>query len=85
MIALPLQILCLVLLPIWPAEDPIHGFAVLVMFSAAAWCVAVGEVTLVIKPIADAFAAGRASSCRWNPGATLGHPNGDGGWVEGRS
>lgn len=82
MVALPLQILCLVLLPIRSAEDPIHGVAVLVMFLAAAWCVAVGEVTLVIKPIADAFAAGRASSCRWNPGATLGQPNGDRGRVE---
>lgn len=76
-IALPVQILCLVLLPIWPAEDPIHGVAVLVMFLAVAWCVAVGEVTLVIKPIADAFAAGKA--------VTLGRPNGDGGRVEERS
>lgn len=85
MIALPVQILCLVLLPIRPAEDPIHGVAVLMMFLAVAWCVVVGEVTLVIKPIADAFAAGSASSCDWNPGATFGRPNGDGGRVEERS
>lgn len=85
MIALPLQILCLVLLPIRPAEDTVHDVAVMVMFLAVAWCVVVGEVTLVIKPITDAFAAGRASSCHWNPGATLGQTNGNGGRVEGHN
>ncbi|KAK4351016.1 hypothetical protein RND71_030329 [Anisodus tanguticus] len=85
MIALPVQIVCLVLLPIWPAEDPIHGVAVLVMFLAVAWCVAVGEVTLVIKPIADAFVAGRACSCHWNPGAMLRRTDVGGGRVEERS
>nr|XP_004235007.1 uncharacterized protein LOC101245335 [Solanum lycopersicum] len=85
MIALPLQILCLVSLPIRPPDDPFHCVSMLVMFLAVAWCITVGEVTLVIKPIADAFAAGNASSCRLNTGATLGQPNGDGGRVEGRS
>ncbi|TMW89160.1 hypothetical protein EJD97_017575 [Solanum chilense] len=78
-------ILCLVSLPIRPPDDPFHCVSMLVMFLAVAWCITVGEVTLVIKPIADAFAAGNASSCRLNTGATLGHPNGDGGRVEGRS
>ncbi|PHT53404.1 hypothetical protein CQW23_07866 [Capsicum baccatum] len=85
MIALPLQILCLVLLPFRPAEDLIHGAAVMVMFLAVAWCVAIGEVTLVIKPIADAFAAGRSCTCRLNTGDTLRQPNGNGGRVEERS
>uniref|UniRef100_A0A3Q7FKD9 Uncharacterized protein n=1 Tax=Solanum lycopersicum TaxID=4081 RepID=A0A3Q7FKD9_SOLLC len=78
-------ILCLVSLPIRPPDDPFHCVSMLVMFLAVAWCITVGEVTLVIKPIADAFAAGNASSCRLNTGATLGQPNGDGGRVEGRS
>ncbi|KAM3381734.1 hypothetical protein P3S68_007307 [Capsicum galapagoense] len=85
----PLQehipILCLVLLPFRPAEDLIHGAAVMVMFLAVALCVAIGEVTLVIKPIADAFAAGRSCTCRLNPGDALRHPNGNGGRVEERS
>ncbi|CAN4089491.1 unnamed protein product [Withania somnifera] len=78
-IALPLKVLCLVLLPIRPAEDTVHDVTVMVMFLAVAWCVAVGQVTLVIKPITDAFAAGTACSCHWNPGATVRQSNDVGG------
>ncbi|XP_075076711.1 uncharacterized protein LOC142163336 [Nicotiana tabacum] len=37
MILLPVQILCLGLSPLWPPEDPTHGYAVLAMDLAVAW------------------------------------------------
>lgn len=77
MILLPLQILCLGLSPLWQPQEPTHGYAVLAMDLAVAWCVVIGEVILVLRPIADALAAGGAC-CPWSPGSRSGHPNGEG-------
>uniref|UniRef100_A0A3Q7GSH8 Uncharacterized protein n=1 Tax=Solanum lycopersicum TaxID=4081 RepID=A0A3Q7GSH8_SOLLC len=71
MILLPVQILCLGLSPLWQPAEPIHGYVVLAMDLAVAWCVVIGEVILVIRPIADALAAGGAF-CPWSPGCRPG-------------
>ncbi|KAK4366008.1 hypothetical protein RND71_013888 [Anisodus tanguticus] len=81
MILLPLQILCLGLSPLWPPAEPTHGYVVLAMDLAVAWCVVIGEVILVIRPIADALAAGGAC-CPWSPGSRSGRPNGEGKRVD---
>lgn len=77
MILLPVQILCLGLSPLWQPAEPIHGYVVLAMDLAVAWCVVIGEVILVIRPIADALAAGGAF-CPWSPGCRPGLPNSSG-------
>ncbi|XP_060178048.1 uncharacterized protein LOC132607959 isoform X1 [Lycium barbarum] len=81
LILLPLQILCLGLSPLWQPAEPTHGYAILAMDLAVAWCVVIGEVILVIRPIADALAAGGAC-CPWSPGSRSGRPNGDGKRVD---
>ncbi|RAL51494.1 hypothetical protein DM860_010996 [Cuscuta australis] len=58
MVALPMQVLCLSVTPVSLPGYLLHDCAVFAMLAAVSWCVAVGEVILVIKPIADALAAG---------------------------
>ncbi|KAG8381079.1 hypothetical protein BUALT_Bualt06G0084800 [Buddleja alternifolia] len=68
MVALPLQIICLSLSWLWMSpEDAVYGSLVLAMFVSVAWCMAVGEVILVLRPIRDTLEAG-GDCCRWSPG-----------------
>ncbi|KAF3630488.1 putative homeobox-leucine zipper protein ATHB-12-like [Capsicum annuum] len=81
MILLPLQILCLGLSALWPPAHPTHEYIVLAMDLAFAWCVVIGEVILVIKPIADALDAGGACFA-WSPGSRSGCPRSEGKRVD---
>ncbi|GAA0169845.1 hypothetical protein LIER_24233 [Lithospermum erythrorhizon] len=72
MICLPVQILCLGISPLWMPQDPVYCLVALVMFLDVAFCMAVGQIILVLKPIADALAAG-GECCSWRPEITLGH------------
>lgn len=61
MVALPAQIICLCLLLVSLPGGHIHGCAIFAMFLSFSWCVAVGEIILIIKPIADSLAAAAGS------------------------
>ncbi|EYU19680.1 hypothetical protein ABFS82_06G097900 [Erythranthe guttata] len=57
MVALSVQIACLSLSWLWMPEEAAYGYVVLAMFLFVAGSMAVGEVILVIKPIAEALSA----------------------------
>ncbi|KAL0400545.1 UNVERIFIED_CONTAM: hypothetical protein Slati_4084400 [Sesamum latifolium] len=57
-VALTAQILCFSLSWRWMPEDVAYGGVVLAMFLSVVWCMAVGEVLLVLTPIRDSLAAG---------------------------
>ncbi|KAG9158043.1 hypothetical protein Leryth_000206 [Lithospermum erythrorhizon] len=81
MICLPVQIVCLGIFPLFLPQDPAYYLVRLVMFIDVAFCMAVGQIILVLKPIADALAAG-GECCQWRPDIKLGRPQmlDDGGW-----
>ncbi|GFZ06390.1 hypothetical protein Acr_18g0005600 [Actinidia rufa] len=64
LICLPLQILFLASSSFWRPGTAAYGGVMFGMFISVAVCVAVGESVLVIRPIADALAAG-GEYCRW--------------------
>lgn len=66
MVALTAQILCFSLSWRWMPEDVAYGCVVLAMFLCVGWCMAVGEVLLVLKPIRDSLTAG-GDCCQWSP------------------
>ncbi|KAL2226899.1 UNVERIFIED_CONTAM: hypothetical protein Sindi_2048600 [Sesamum indicum] len=63
-VALTAQILCFSLSWRWMSEDVAYGGVVLAMFLSVLWCMAVGEVLLVLEPIRDSLAAG-GDCCQW--------------------
>ncbi|KAI8565117.1 hypothetical protein RHMOL_Rhmol03G0235800 [Rhododendron molle] len=70
LICLPIQVLFLALSSFWLPESPVYGGVMLGMFFSVLSCAAVGEGILVIRPIADALAAGGDCSA-WKPGSVL--------------
>ncbi|KAK2995889.1 hypothetical protein RJ640_028297 [Escallonia rubra] len=70
MVAVPMQIFFLGVSSFWTPEESPYGVIVLAIFICAALCGVVGECILVIKPIADALAAG-GDCCQWSPGIRL--------------
>lgn len=66
-VTLAVQMLCLSLSALLVPENVIYGCAMLAVFLCIAWCMAVGVVVLVVKPVRDSLAAG-GDCCRWSPG-----------------
>lgn len=64
--SLAVQILSLGLSSFWSPEELAYGAVALVVFISTFLCAAMGEGMLVIRPIADALAAG-GECCRWIP------------------
>lgn len=73
MVALPLQVVCLILSWLWMRENDVYGGIVLTMFLCVVWCMAVAEVLLVVKPIREALEAG-GDCCRWSLDGVLRRP-----------
>lgn len=67
LICLSIQVFFLALSSFFSAESPVYGGVMLGMFLSVLCCAAVGEGILVIRPIADALAAG-GDCCQWRPG-----------------
>ncbi|KAL5726795.1 hypothetical protein ACHQM5_000052 [Ranunculus cassubicifolius] len=68
-VTVPLQVVLLVVSTLWNPVNPSYNGITLVMFLIVLLCAAVGEGILVIRPILDALAVGRAlvwwkGSCR---------------------
>lgn len=73
MVALPVQILCLTMSWVWMPNSPIYGCVVLIMFVMIAFCMAVAEFIMVLRPVMDALAAG--NDCpQSSPSVVLGRP-----------
>ncbi|KAL6969024.1 hypothetical protein U1Q18_004818 [Sarracenia purpurea var. burkii] len=71
LVSLPTQVFFMALSSFWIPENAVHYGVMLGMFVTVALCAAVGEVILVIRPIADALSAG-GDSCSWKAPAEVG-------------